>query len=303
MIKLDTSRMPPRIVAALMARGAQLPPLEWHINPSRNAKQTLDEVEDTRALLGREELADPAMADAVRALLYVWNGWPGEAVMTAQLAPDRERAYVEAFCKRQTGDSAAAKDLFRQVGEHPIYTPLGEYAQEMIGRTSLSMLKRLRDMIAFGGQWEPYIFSDAFHQALTSNLDVAGDQIIRNLQCYEFELLFGHCLDAAAGEKLAKYQASTPTTARRTPPPKTPPRRPAQPTPTPTPPKEAPKSEGPKPKAAPKPIATNDVGVMCPKCRKLLTFPESARGSAGRCDECSATFLIPQKAASSPAQP
>jgi hypothetical protein len=298
MIKLDTSRMPARVVAGLMARGAQLPPLQWFENPSRQAKQTLDQVSNDTELLGCEELADPKAAAAVRALLYFWNGWPEEAEMYSVVASEREQAYITALCKRQAGHADAAKTLFQTVGVHPVFTPLAEFAKDRIGRTSLTMLKRLRDMIAFGDAWEPFIFADAFEQALNSNLDVAGDMIMRQLQCYEFELLIGYCVDSATGEKLSKYQGDTVRQdAAKRPPARPPARRPAQPAPPAPRPKSEPKAGEGEKKAPPRPINPTDVGVLCPKCQAALSFPESARGATGRCEKCGATFLIPQRAA------
>lgn len=91
MIKLDTSPSPTHIVTILMLRGAQLPPLQWHVNPNRNAKSELDGIADDKKLLDCDPLADEGMAAAVRALLYLWDGWPAECDMYSQAAPEKER--------------------------------------------------------------------------------------------------------------------------------------------------------------------------------------------------------------------
>ncbi len=205
MIKLDTSQIPPRVAAVLMQRGAQLPPIQWHINPNQSGKRYLDESTDDKTLLGCDPLADDEMAAAVRALLFFWNGWPAESVMHAHLAPDKERGYIDALIKRQAGDSAASKDLLQKISEHPIYKPLGDYATEEIGLSVAPGLKRLREVIAFGELWEPYAYADVYEQARAGQLDPAGERVVRSLQCREFELLFAYCLEAATGRKLARH--------------------------------------------------------------------------------------------------
>lgn len=287
MIKLDTTGLPPYVVTCLMARGAQLPGLIWHEAPNRTAKRTLDEVGEDRLLLAQDPLPNEEMAAAVRALLYFWNGWPVESQMFAQLALERERLYIEALKMRQAGDPVRSKAILQQVGDHPIYPQLAAYAKEVINPQVATALKRLREIIQFAEQWEPYLFTDGYVQATSGKVDIASDQAVRGIQCREFELLFAHCYSAATGTKLGTVEAAP--VARRRPVEQPRPRRPIDMS-------SAPKATAAKPpaeKAAAKPVS--GVAVVCPKCATPLEFPASARGLAAQCPECEARFLVPVK--------
>ena len=292
MIMLDTSRMPARVVAALMARGAQFPPLVWHVTPNRAGKASLDAISDNQTLLGCEVLRNPEMAAAVRALLYFWNGWPDEATKHAQVAPERERKYLEALRCRQAGEADVEKALWQEIAEHPTYKPLAEYARDTIGLSTTPLLKRLREMITFAEQWEPYIFSDVHEQARSGAFDPTAEQVVCHIQCFEFELLFAHCLEAATGETRIRNM-KTAAEQRRTAPPRPPVRRPVAPAKRPKP-APAPAATGEKKQEA-KPMPVLQFEVLCPKCQTLLRFPEANRGLPGKCVKCGVMFLIPER--------
>lgn len=292
MILLDTAGLPARLVSVLMARGAQTPQLTWATAPNRHAKTVLDEAPEDTNLLEREKLGDEAMAAGVRALLYLWSGWPSEAAMHASLAPEAEGLYVQAIGQRQAGDVPGSKELFQKLDGHAVFPELAEYAQDAISAAVSGPLKRLRETIVFAEGWEPYAFADTYDQARIGKLDLTSEQIVRNLQCYEFELLFAHVLDAAVGEKLVRRQKGV-VAPRSTPRP--PARRPAtRPGPTSVAPAGKPKTpEAPGPR---QPLIGREFHVLCPKCQTKLIVAESSRGSSTRCEKCAATFLVPARA-------
>ena len=286
MIDLDTSRLPSRVVAALMARGAQLPPLQWHTNPIRAAKSTLDGIPNTGVLVDCDPPVDEAMAAAVRALLYFWNGWFEEAESAAAAAPEQERTYITALIKRQTGDAAAAKVLFQEVGDHAVHPHLVKFTQDTIGLSVMPLLKRLRDMIAFVDQWEPHIFVDVYEHARAGGFDPSGELMVCTIQCREFELLFSHCLEAATGRKCTKPAKDTAEQQRVR-------RRPPARRPT-TPFRHSPTAA--KPSAPKEPVKLAlDVTVICPGCGATLTVPEEKRGTTQACAKCNTAFLVPER--------
>lgn len=295
MMELDTAQLPPRIVTALMLRGAQLPPLQWHINPNRTAKNSLDEAVANVELFGTETLADETMGAAVRALLYVWNGWPDDALPWAQKAPDRERAYIEALIERQQGRPVESKNHFQATEEHPVYKPLAEYAPKAIGDTKSGHLKRMRDIIAFAEQWEPFVFTDVYELALEGQLDEDADEIIRNIQGYEFEQLFKFYYEGATGREMKKQEAPTVNLQKKRKPAPAQVRRPAAAAPS-----QASKDAA----AKMAPLASKpmyrpglDVVVACPHCGMRNKTTEEQRGSVQSCLKCRASFKVPGKAA------
>ncbi len=296
MIKLQSAHVPARVANTLMLRGEKLPPLRWHETPIRAARSSLGAVADDRELLDCETLAKPGMAAAVRALLYLWNGWPEEANTAARGAPGTEQAYIRALIARQAGDTDQEKEELAKVSGHLIFTELAKQALDTIGERAEPLLKRFRGIVEFGEQWEPHAFADIFDQACAGGFDEASCEAVTLLQCREVELLLAYCLDAAVGEHPERRQHDAP--ARR--------QAPARPKQTPRPAAggaDKPGKGGKGGKAGKagaslqlEPVSAGlGVGLACPRCENLLSVPESARGQSMTCDKCSATFLIPEK--------
>ena len=290
MIDLDTSRLPSDLATTLLLRGSQLPPLEWHVNPFRDAKSVLDTLADDKKLLGGCPLADEPMASAVRSLLYFWNGWPAECGMYAQAAPKKERLYVAALCERQAGNPADAKTRVQELNGHPIYGALAKYGLSAICTRVAAPLKRLRGMIELADEWEPYAFIDVYEQARLDKLDHAGEQIVRSIQCREFELLFVHCFEAATGGKLPAPERNAPPRRRPRQRPQT--RRSIKPVGSGDSPRHD--GHGAAPPITRKPVR-DSIGISCPKCGDVKILPPTARGTKTTCNKCRVVFLIPTK--------
>ena len=280
----------PYVAVLLQLRGAALPSLRWHDKPNQAAKQVLQDIEDDARLFRQTTLADEPMVGAVRAMLYLWNGWPSECKMYAQGAPEKERNYLLGICARQAGHADEAKCLFQQVPEHVIYSQLASFALETIGPGSGAMVQRYRSILEQDGRWETCAFVDIYEQALAEKLDPVGERVVRTLQCREFELLFKYCYQEATGELLCEdteeesidMAAVARLRERR----KAGRRRHRVPAPQ-RKPSAAPeaKEDGPPP----------SIAVLCPKCETKVTLPASARGSMWTCEQCGARFLIPHK--------
>ena len=290
-MELDTSHLPPRITTALMLRGVQLPSLQWQVNPNKTAKNLLDEGIANSELFGVETLADEEMGAAVRALLYAWNGWPEDARQWIQKAPDREKAYIEGLIERQHGRPAESKVQFQITEDHPVYKPLAESAPKVIDDTKSGHLKRLRDVIAFVEQWEPFVFVDVFELALEGQLSEDDVQVIRTIQSREFEELFKHCYQAAVGRELKKTEAPSINIQKK--------RKPTAPVHRPAP-SPIPKDTGAKLNpAASKPMFRPglDVVVVCPHCGAQNKTTQDRRGTIQSCCKCRASFKVPSKTA------
>ncbi len=301
MIELQPSQLASEVSALLLSSGAEIPSLQWHLRPKQFTKSTLDTIDDAK-LFDRETLADEGMVAAVRALLYVWNGWPHEASMFAQAAPDPERTYVAGFCERQLGHADRAKACFREIDNHPIYTPLAAHAVEAIDKAAEPLLRRFKELLEFGETWEPFLFIDLVEQACAGKLAEDSNTAIRKLQCYEFELLLRHCYERAIGEPLPEVDSEESKAEQEE-------RirqvrrlrdlhRPAR-IPRPERRQNERKPPGDEKTAGsatpPAPATQATVKIACPKCGAVTSFPESSRGRSGNCGKCGAAFLIPKK--------
>lgn len=242
------------------------------------------------------------MAGAVRALLYLWSGFPADCKMYAQAAPPQIQLYLDAICERQAGRAAEAKELLSQVGEFDTYAELTAHAMEAIGIGSDKSLTRFKDTLELCEVWEPHAFVDLYEQGRAGALCHPAELVVRNLQCKEFDLLFVYCYEKATGRTIAqgcaeevaprrKVTRKPPARRRSTPPP---PEQSKQPTQTDS--DAATSLPTPLDRRAPR------VGILCPKCRAMLVIPETKRGRMAECKKCGTTFLVPKKQAS-PAPP
>jgi len=301
----------PEVTALLLARGTALPTLVWHARPNQAAKTTLDAIDDAK-LFGRDAINDEPMAAAVRALLYLWNGWPEDCRMHSQAAGTDERTYLEGIRQRQAGNAEQAKAAFRQLNGHPTYQELAACALDLIGPHGGPLLQRLKQIVELDEQWEPFMFVDVFEQACTGKLDLVGEELVRRIQAEEFALLFVHCYQQATGRTVGPRGRDEATTdgesnikrmreliqkrknagARR--PGIT--QRGRPPSPAAAGGSQGSSDEPQKDQPAAKP-PSNFIRVVCPNCRHVLRLPESAHGGHHMCSQCGIVFAVPAKKA------
>lgn len=292
MIDIDAAQLPPDVCDLLLARGSGVPPLIWSAGPNSTNKKLLDDTDDSR-FFRRKSMASEPMAAAVRALLYLWNGWLEDGRRLAAAAPPAERFYIEALCARHSENPGAAKVLLQQAQAHPIHEQIAAYSLRILSAPPDPLLVRLKQMLEMTGIWEPFLFNDLYEQARAGRFKEPAVDVIRQVQGIEFELLFRHCYEAATGEPIPtrldrasaaareedvqrmrrlaeKHKASRRTYAGVTP--------------------EAGKGAG--PSVAP---TGETVRVACPKCQTLMTLPITSRGEIERCTQCAAAFTVPGK--------
>lgn len=212
MIELEISDTAPEISKLLLARGTALPTVQWQHNRSSTAKKTLDAMDDAQ-LFAPTSLKNESMSAAVRALLYLWNGWIDESAMYAQGARPKESLFILAMSERHRGRAHEAKAFFRQLDDHSIYPSLAKIATELIGASPDGALNRFREILNHNGTWEPYVFIDTYEQARLDETKLTVGEFVREMQRQEFALLFGHCFQAATGNEVTKR---TKTRARPT---------------------------------------------------------------------------------------
>ncbi len=283
MTGLDPSKLPADIANILMIRGASIPPLIWTKGPSRFAKETLDRLDDNAVLFGRTSIIDECAASAVRAMLYLWNGWIAEAQFFAQPANELEGTYILALVDRHAGNPDSSKALLRHVQEHTIHNSLKEYTIENIGLGVDKELKRFKGILEQNEAWESFAFVDLFEQGRAGKLCDATLKVVRAVQSREFELLFAHNYLQATGVEI-------PVTSQKQDEPRR--KRPEvrkKPTPRSEPVRSSP------PKAPPKPDRkeSTTISVGCPKCNNVAKYPPDARGKGQQCRKCGTKFMIP----------
>jgi hypothetical protein len=302
---LDLSQFPPEMAALLYVGSGERSELQWQTHQRKTAKTKLD-LGDDIGLFGRAAPANDQMVSAVRSLLYLWNGYPAEAAMLAEGAPDRERNYLIGFVERQLGHIDRAKSLFREAGIHPIHPALVTCGVDLIGDTADPIIARLRTFLESSSAWEAFLFADVFGQALARKVTSRAEWVVGRLQQVEFELLFCHCHEQATGKPLQRPVSSQSTQEQddglsrlrrlrekqragglQRPQPSHPHTEGTAVTDRATPPKPSP------------PAVAQKFTIACPKCGTLATVPESARGEQQACKACGVAYRIPKRACAS----
>ncbi len=293
MMKINPAQFPSEIANALMLRGVGIPPLHWHDKSIRAGKDLLDHNEDDD-LFKPHSIVDESMASAVRAMLYLWNGFAGDCEMYSPAAPETEQLYLKVFIQRQAGNPNESKISLRNIDQHPIYTPLKDFSLEIIGLGTAKPLKRFKEILELCDAWEPYAFMDLYEEVRLGKHCQSTDETIRSIQCREFELLLVHGFEKATGKPLPQPAVEEKRALRRKPTPKST-RRPMT-----VPKPESKKKSDDAKNAAKKPASTpmrhpGGIGVRCPKCQQLDVVPKESRGMKHQCTLCGVAYKIPDK--------
>lgn len=291
MLQLDSTLLAPKIAQAMAYAGWGLPPLNWATRANQTAQSMLDDADDAN-LFAPHQVSDETMASAVRALLYLWSGWPVYCHMWTASVPEIEKQYLAAMAERHNGNFEESKTHLQQLPDRPIDDALAKLAIQLIGDHTETPLKKFRDLVKLGKAWEPFAFTDLIMQADNDSFSHASEEIIQKLQWQEFNLLMHRCYLAATGVDITK-QEQTQAPAKPT-------RRSERPSPArvqrnkPLQPKSHAKPSGDKPSQAAtgKNAAPSNIRIKCPKCKYVSKFPESARGQTVKCGGCATAIRI-----------
>lgn len=128
--------------------------------------------------------ADRDMAACCRAGLWLAFGYLDESHEISQAVRTAEGSYWHALMHRREPDHSNAAYWLRRVGAHPIHAELARAAAEL----------------GYGGKgpgWDAFAFNDAC--ARHRGEGGAAEELLREVQRAEWQLLFAHCVRGAAG--------------------------------------------------------------------------------------------------------
>ncbi len=297
MLEINASTLAPKVAQAISLLGWGLPPLDWAPRANQAAKSLLEQAEDQH-LFTPQPVESEEMALAVRAMLYLWAGWPDECLMWSAAAPERERLYVQALAYRQQKKAHESKACLQPLTENPLeqlYESLAGLADQLILDSAEAPIKRFRDLIKLGQAWEAFAFTDLFEQARDGKFNHASEEIVRKLQWQEFNQLFHHCYRTATGVDITKSdetlttRTDTPAWKKNLNTPRVRPVKIERPADADTATaKAAPKRQTPE-KIDDKPCG---VRIKCPKCNHISVVPDSSRGKPVKCSRCSGVLRV-----------
>lgn len=159
------------------------------LRPMREALQALT----VERAFAHVQVADRSAALACLAGVWLKYDFLHESHEISQQIETATGSYWHAIMHRREPDYANAQYWFRRVGQHPVYDPLWESAQEIAGAYPID---EARQMLCWN-RWEAYRFVDLCEAA-------AEDKEKRQLFCREialreWELLFDHSYQQAIG--------------------------------------------------------------------------------------------------------
>ena len=132
--------------------------------------------------------ADLKMANACLAAVWLYYDFLNESHELSQEIHTATGSYWHGIMHRREPDPGNSKYWFHRVGTHPIFAPLAEAARSLDPQAN----------VVSAGPWDPFAFIDACEAARRGNSP--HEQLCRQIQLVEWQLLFDYCFHAAAGK-------------------------------------------------------------------------------------------------------
>jgi hypothetical protein len=125
-------------------------------------------------------VTDRKMAECCLAALWLYHDGHDESHKISQDIDTPSGSYWHGILHRREPDPSNAAYWFRRVGRHPVFTPLDDSARAIAA-----------DRVAVPSPWDPFWFID-FCEARRTGRE-SGEELARQIQMKEWELLFDHC--------------------------------------------------------------------------------------------------------------
>ena len=142
-----------------------------------------------------EKLVDGDMAACCLSAVWLLHDFLDASHHLSQEIATPSGSFWHGIMHRREGDLANAKYWFRRVGQHPVLEALGQRAAELAATRGE---ERAATKLISGGVWEPFEFVDLCESAVRGHTNT--EDLCRDIQQTEWELLFDHCYRAAVGQ-------------------------------------------------------------------------------------------------------
>ena len=185
----DPARYGPEVERLLVPRRvAELGPGQ----PNRQVRPLLKAI--SAETLFPQTPCDRDMAAACCAGLWLYHDFLDESHRISQELHTPEGSYWHAIMHRREPDFSNSKYWFRQVGRHPVFTPLEQSVRQLAEESGDALATELAEQAA----WDPFRFVDLCQAALAGR---GHEALCREIQAREWELLFDYCWEEGLGSR------------------------------------------------------------------------------------------------------
>ena len=171
-----------------------LPPLGPG-TPKTGFKQRMEKT-SPESLLGTA-IVSPEAADCCLAGIWLWNGFLERSHELSQNIDTPEGSWWHGIMHRREPDASNAAYWFRRVGEHSLFSALGDKVQKHAAQTELPDEAQWLSRCT---HWKPQQFIEACESAgRDTNEPVC--HVLREVAAIEWHALFEHCQNLARGNR------------------------------------------------------------------------------------------------------
>lgn len=167
------------------------------LGPGSPISDVRDELQDLTMIkaFAHTRVVDENMAKCCISALWLLFNYLEESHTISQGIHAISGSYWHGLMHRREPDFFNSKYWFRKVGEHPLFADLNRIAARVAANAephpSIQFLLKQK-------HWNPFDFIDLCRACL--NGQSPHDLLARQIQQYEWELLFDYCYDKASGK-------------------------------------------------------------------------------------------------------
>jgi hypothetical protein len=159
--------------------------------PDLAARAALESLSEQTAF-AHARIEDSEMAECCIAGVWLLHDFLEESHTISQGIETPSGSYWHSILHRREGDYSNAKYWLRRVGPHPVFDELAQRGIELAAERGA---ERAALKLSAAGGWDPLAFVDLCQSNVTNTGDTYD--LCLDIQQAEWELLFGHCYNAA----------------------------------------------------------------------------------------------------------